>query len=276
MVNQIQRAFKSEKGAMYRAALIVAALTLEAGQLTAQWRVSQSKDPITDEVTVALMLHASNTVAGPINLPVRPILILRCKDSGIDDVYIVTKMYVGDDGEVQYRFDQEEPITESWDGGRAKDALFLPADKLLGREIPLSVMVAQIKRHQRLVFRWFPPNEDARTATFVLAGFSAIPQLNLRACGLDRATILARSQREAREAREQALAEARRAKLLDSLETRDSTLPWMAERGEMFYFKNSPDCYRARNIPAYRRAYFREERDAEALGYRRATRDPQC
>ncbi len=264
---------------MDRIPYLLAVTVLSPVVLTAQWRFSQSKDEITDKVSYAFSASSEDMAPNAVGIPARALLVLRCEDGRPSALFVTTNMYIGDAARVQYRLDQRPAIEDHWDGGRARDALFFG-----GTAAQLDRLTALLQSSSRLLFRWFPPMEESRTVRFHIAGLGAFPLGQLKACGLDAAS---RSQRAAEVAEAQRAQAARtaaarwaagkeqraadsaakwHAKMLDSLQTRDTLLPWVGEVGSMHYWRNSPKCARHREAYPANRIFFREAKDAEFTG----------
>jgi hypothetical protein len=246
--------------------LTIAHLLIACGA-SAQWKVVKSTDPFTDERTLALMLNAVSTVPNDVGVPLRPALVIRC-DGTLQTIYVVTRMYVDTTAQVQYRFGQSVTHTEMWEGGKARDVLFHP-------DPGLYTMAFLLLSNQRLVFRWFPPQGDSHTATFILSGLNTLPVSTLQYCGLDKKTT-ARIVRErlegdsiAKQNRSRFVADstARRRAELDSMQTTDSTRPWAGSRSRALYWRNIMSCNRRIAIVGDPLVYFRSAADAIELGY---------
>lgn len=232
--------------------------------LSAQWKVTVIRDPITDEVTTAFGTSSTNTIRNSIGVPVRAQLILRCGQGEFADIFVVTGGYVGEEVKVQYRFDGGTPFEEEWAGGRAKDALFYPS--------PSSALAwltaVAILGSKQMVFRWFPPMADAKTVIFSVAGFDALPQTSLRACGRDRATLAIRDG----EREKQRLVEAKKIAVIAAHQSDDKTLPWAGKRDGTLYWKNASGCWHHKvSSDRSEWIYFRQEEDAVALSRTRST-----
>ena len=93
------------------------------------WRFYPKIDPITDQDTSAVMLSASSYSAAISDDP--ETLIVRCsKDApGGYEIYITSKGYIGthDRIAVEYRFDDNAPVSEYWGSSTDGTAAFLPS-----------------------------------------------------------------------------------------------------------------------------------------------------
>jgi hypothetical protein len=254
---------------MYRTTYLFAALAAGA-PLAAQWKVSQTKDPITDEVATAFMSTSTNAVPNAIGLPSRAMLILRCKGGEFTALYVTTNGYTGDSTRVQYRMDGGSVFDETWIGGVAKDALFY--DPPYPGFLWLTALGFTNAKH--VAFRWFPPREDSRTATFSTIGFGALPQAALAACGRDRRsmaekaplvndTVFVPLADDSERARQRATAA--------RLESQDSTLPWAGAKIGLTFWRNDRQCAEARFFRTSSLVFFRSEADAKLLGRKRST-----
>jgi hypothetical protein len=236
----------------------------------AQWRVQQEKDPITDELVTAFIATSTNTVPNAVGLPVHAQLVLRCAGGRFTAVYLVTSGYAGDEARVQYRLDGGTPHEEVWEGGRARNALFVRTNFTgISDSMMIWMTAAGLRNSSKAVFRWFPPLQDARTATFVVSGFRARPQAALAACGEDQGSI--ERQKESRYRSDSVAAAA--ALLRHALESSDSTLPWAGSSTGMTYFRNETQCADARFYKKASLVFFRSDSAAKRLGRSRSTEE---
>jgi hypothetical protein len=263
-----------------RCAVIPLVASLVNSSAAAQWKFVRTQDAITDEQTIAFMVNSLNTVPNAIGAPARATLVIRCKEGKPSAIYVTTNMYVGDEAKVQYRFDQLEAIEGTWESGAARDALFMG-----GSPTDLEIMSALIQRSATFIFRWFPPLSDARTARFNVSGLTSLPVAQLNRCGLDAATSAGRvaqiTERRAAAAKQLRATDSAanwKARMLDSLQTRDTLLPWASEIGETKYWKNGPKCPRHREAYPANRVFFRTASDAEFTGRWRISTNfyPDC
>ena len=124
------------------------------------WRFYPKIDPITDQDTSAVMLSASSYSAAISDDP--ETLIVRCsKDApGGYEIYITSKGYIGthDRIAVEYRFDDNAPVSEYWGSSTDGTAAFLPSSYRDFR--------TQLQSADHLAFRWEDYQGTPSTAEF--------------------------------------------------------------------------------------------------------------
>ena len=65
----------------------------------------------------------------PLNAEAPLRMYIRCDGSGSTDIFVVFGAYLGNDRlKVRYKFDDNEPVSESWMSSTDGNAVFLPAN----------------------------------------------------------------------------------------------------------------------------------------------------
>jgi type VI secretion system protein VasI len=142
--------------------------------LAGKWISSAKASSFDDSKTVTLLLDAENDIEGPSG-SVRPSLLVRCQEHA-KDVFVYTGMAPDvesgnlDGATVRTRFDKDAATTENTNQSTSNDSLFF---------INPEATIADLLKHEQLVFGFTPYNASPVEATFDLRGLSeAIKPLN--------------------------------------------------------------------------------------------------
>lgn len=143
-----------------------------ASAVSDKWRMSQSRSPMDDSVTVSAALDSEDKINGPVETT-RPTLIIRCKEKKTE-VYVVTGMPASIEtyfsGEmknyhtVRIRLDQGEAFQTAWVESDDHKALFL-----------FSLSIAPFTYHDEIPFA--KQLAGASTLTMEFTPFDSTPTI---------------------------------------------------------------------------------------------------
>jgi hypothetical protein len=174
-----------------RHVLAVALLASAFSSLHGQWRFSVKRDEMTDEQRAVFALRASTQTRNAAGLPTTPTLLLRCSGGRVTDLYVVQDAYVGDQNNVQLRWDTGTAYEELWSESTDHAALFAPEP---------DVFIDSLLLHRKLAFRFFPYGGTQQTAVFVLVSLAPQDVALRKHCGFSASSRGAAAAAQARRA----------------------------------------------------------------------------
>jgi type VI secretion system protein VasI len=125
------------------------------------WVITEDKSKLDDSTNVTMMLQSGDEFYDAFGRPVRPSLVIRCKENRTD-LYVVTGVMI--DSEVAtLRLDSEKAFTLRLSKSTSGEALFFPN--------PIA-KIKQFWNHKQLVFRFTPYRSGAQTVTFAISDLS--------------------------------------------------------------------------------------------------------
>jgi type VI secretion system protein VasI len=135
------------------------------------WRTWSSQSPIDDSTNVFLNREAENRISRRLGDPVRPDLLLRCKENKTE-AYITLKVrpdreygrYGSSYANVTLRFDDEPAFREKMSLSTDGEAIFFPR--------PISY-IKRMANHDQLLLQFTPSSSSPQIVTFDLTGLSA-------------------------------------------------------------------------------------------------------
>lgn len=141
------------------------------------WKVKTSKSDMTDQIEVVLTLKADNTVVGIIE-PVRPVLILRCKE-GKFEVFVNSGFILDSDidseTKVRIRMDDDVPFVDTWSISTDNMATFCNE--------PAEFLERVLLKCKKLRIGMRPFDATERVATFNVRGLEMHISTLIAACG---------------------------------------------------------------------------------------------
>lgn len=155
-----------------------------------QWVFTVKKDEMTDEQRATFQLRASNQTRNAAGLPTTPALVLRCAGRRVTDLYVVQDAYVGDQRNVQLRWDAGIAYEQPWSESTDHSALFASEPDAL---------IDSLLLHRKLAFRFFPYDGTPQTAVFAMAPLTPHDTALRKYCGFSSAGRVAAIHAEARE-----------------------------------------------------------------------------
>lgn len=157
-----------------------------------KWRMSESRSPMDDSLTVITSLDSEDNITGPVQ-STRPTLIVRCKGKNTD-VYLVTgvaasieRSMIGDLKSyhtVRLRLDQADATVTAWDDSTDRRTLFLRSLTLDPMSYHDSIPFAkQLARANTLIIEFTPFDSPPATIRFDLRGGEQHIKRVAEACG---------------------------------------------------------------------------------------------
>jgi hypothetical protein len=142
-----------------RPVLVGALLASAFSSVQGQWQFALKKDEMTDEQRATFALRATVQTQNSFGVATTPILLLRCSGGRLTDLFVSVDTYVGEQANVQIRWDGGTPYEDVWSESTNGTALFAHEPDSL---------VDSLLSHRKLVFRFFPPGGNPQTTTFLL------------------------------------------------------------------------------------------------------------
>jgi hypothetical protein len=131
---------------------------------------------MTDESLTTFRVTATKPTSDVIGQPVRPVLVLRCRQGRFSDVFILHQAAIPDQT-VTLRFDSDTAYGEEWEVGTGDKGLFAPDPR---------GFLDSLLLHRTVRVRFTPYREVPQTASFAV-GTALAPGTAAfaRECGLD-------------------------------------------------------------------------------------------